>query len=203
MTKIKALVFDFGGVVVSNGVEEALKRFWEFIPVWKLPFFLIYAFIYLPKIEKGVLTEYRAWQKLKPFFNHKKELTGLRQNILNRFEMNEPLLSEIKKLKNHYQVALLTNNLMEWMDIFEERFKLNLYFFPIVNSAEVKLRKPNPAIFRLLLKKMGFKPEECIFVDDHRRNVWTARALGFKAILFKNNQQFFPLLKKTLTETDF
>ncbi len=59
----------------------------------------------------------------------------------------------------------------------------------IVISAEVKLLKPGPEIFRLLLDRHGLRAGECVFTDDHMENVTGACAVGIKGILFKDQAQ--------------
>ncbi len=59
----------------------------------------------------------------------------------------------------------------------------------IVISGDVKLIKPDPAIFQTLLNKIGRRAEECVFIDDHLPNVKTAQALGFIAIQFQSPGQ--------------
>lgn len=195
---IKAIIFDFAGVVATEGVESAIKRFWKIVPLWKLPVLLLFALFYLPKIEKGEITEVVAWRKSHWFLGKKTNIFELRDKILAHFILNQELIKEIKKLKPQYKIAMLTNNIEEWMDHFENEFFLSKIFNPILNSAEVGLRKPNPKIFQLLLRQLNQKPAECLFVDDHKRNLWFAKSLGFKTIHFKNNRQFLTELQKHL-----
>jgi HAD superfamily hydrolase (TIGR01509 family) len=61
---------------------------------------------------------------------------------------------------------------------------------------EVHLSKPGKDIFLLALKNCGLKAEECIFIDDKEKNVAAAKALGFNAVLFRDNKQLFADLKK-------
>ena len=44
----------------------------------------------------------------------------------------------------------------------------------------------DPAIFELLLERIGRAPAECIYIDDNARNVASAAALGFDAIAFED-----------------
>ncbi|MHB8588277.1 MAG: HAD family hydrolase [Candidatus Dormibacteraceae bacterium] len=57
-------------------------------------------------------------------------------------------------------------------------------FDDIVISAEVGLRKPEPAIYRLALQHLGVEPAETLFIDDLQRNVDAARMLGLHAHRF-------------------
>ena len=53
-----------------------------------------------------------------------------------------------------------------------------------VFSCHVGAIKPEPAIYRVLIERLGCAPEEIVFFDDLERNVSAARALGIKAFLF-------------------
>lgn len=63
-------------------------------------------------------------------------------------------------------------------------------FIDIVISGEEKLIKPDPAIFRVLLERQGLAAADCVFVDDSRKNVEAAAALGFHALLFTGPERF-------------
>ncbi len=65
----------------------------------------------------------------------------------------------------------------------------------IVYSAEVKLAKPDPRIYRLALEQLDVAPEEAIFVDDVPENVKAARALGMRGTLFQNTSQVIDEIK--------
>ncbi|MNW06700.1 dUMP phosphatase [compost metagenome] len=50
------------------------------------------------------------------------------------------------------------------------------------------LRKPNPAIFKRALSKLGVEPEEALFVGDHPENdIRASQAVGMKAAWKRNN----------------
>ena len=51
-------------------------------------------------------------------------------------------------------------------------------------SAEEKLVKPDPAIFRRLCDKFGLQMDECVFVDDLQKNVDGAVACGMQGYCF-------------------
>ena len=57
-------------------------------------------------------------------------------------------------------------------------------FRDIVVSGEVKLLKPDPAIYYLALGRFGLKPSEALFVDDRQINVDAAEAIGMPGHLF-------------------
>ena len=57
-------------------------------------------------------------------------------------------------------------------------------FDVLVWSFQLGIAKPDPAIYRHTLERLGTRPEETLFMDDRRVNVEMARALGLMAIEF-------------------
>jgi FMN phosphatase YigB (HAD superfamily) len=53
-------------------------------------------------------------------------------------------------------------------------------------SAEVRLIKPDPAIYEHILNGLGVAASEALFVDDRENNVYAARSLGMHAIRFRS-----------------
>lgn len=71
------------------------------------------------------------------------------------------------------------------------------YFDGLMVSAEEKLVKPQPEIFRLLCDRFHLKPEECVFVDDSPANVESAILTGMDGLVFYGDAQ---RLRRELTE---
>ena len=84
-----------------------------------------------------------------------------------------------------YRTAILTNNVKEWGRYWKESIPLDL-FDVIVDSCDVGLRKPDPAIFHLTCERLGVAPEAAVFLDDTRRHVEAARAVGLHAVLVRD-----------------
>jgi 2-haloacid dehalogenase len=54
----------------------------------------------------------------------------------------------------------------------------------ILISGDVKLGKPDPAIFREFLRRFSLTPEATLYIDDWDRNVAVATSLGMTAVRF-------------------
>lgn len=80
------------------------------------------------------------------------------------------------------RVALLSNS---WGDIYDHA-QIEETFEVAVISEDVRLRKPDPAIFQLVLDKLGLQAAECAFVDDADPNIIGARDLGLVAVLHED-----------------
>ncbi len=61
------------------------------------------------------------------------------------------------------------------------------YFDGVIVSANLKMVKPSPEIFRYVLDTYGLKAEECLLVDDMTYNVEGAEAVGIPGFHFHNN----------------
>jgi 2-haloacid dehalogenase len=69
-------------------------------------------------------------------------------------------------------------------------------FDAIVLSGEVKVAKPDPRIYALLLDKINRPAKECLFIDDSEANVSAARRLGFWTIRFESPEQLGSELRR-------
>lgn len=49
---------------------------------------------------------------------------------------------------------------------------------PVIYSSDVGLLKPDPAIYRLVMERVGIAPQDALFVDDLEENVAGAQAIG-------------------------
>jgi FMN phosphatase YigB (HAD superfamily) len=64
----------------------------------------------------------------------------------------------------------------------------------VVVSGEVRMAKPDPAIFVLMCDRAGLAPDQLLFVDDVAGNIEAARALGFHVHLFDDPGALEPAL---------
>ncbi|UXE66387.1 MAG: HAD-IA family hydrolase [Chryseotalea sp. WA131a] len=65
------------------------------------------------------------------------------------------------------------------------------YFGSIFSATQVKKGKPHPDIFLYASKKMGFKPDHCIVVEDSDHGVQAALAAGMKPLLYSTAYGYF------------
>ena len=98
--------------------------------------------------------------------------------------------------ENGYHMYLLSNATYNQAE-YADRLPGWRYFEGRITSAEVKLLKPNRAIYELCLSTFGLKAEECIFIDDSAANVFAAKQCGIDGIVFHDDLQ---LLKRRLSE---
>ena len=74
---------------------------------------------------------------------------------------------------------------LEWLS----RFDL------LVWSYQLRVAKPDPAIYRYALERLGTRPEETLFIDDKAENLDTALALGMRGLVFSTVEDLRDKLK--------
>ena len=183
---IKAVIFDFGRVISAQkpmslfrGYEQELglapgtlnrvmfgNEGWEQVLV-----------------GRKALDDY--WLQIGPELglNTPEQIQSFRQRYFADESINEGVLELIQRLQGKYKLAILSNappRLDQWLAEWEI---LDL-FDVVVCSGNEGVAKPDPAIFELVLARLGVAAGESIFVDDSPGHVAAARALGLEAIHF-------------------
>jgi 2-haloacid dehalogenase len=181
-TSIQAIIFDFGGVLINWDPHElfnkyfandtqAVDNFLEEIDFssWNL------------SQDKG-FPFHQAVINLSARFPHYAHLIRAydeewEQSITGVIPETAEILFRLKA--SGYRLYGLTNWSAEKFTLVRHKYEVFDLFEDIIVSGEVKLIKPDPAIFLLLLEKIHLRPEECLLVDDSSSNIETARKLGF------------------------
>ncbi|AIQ47654.1 hydrolase [Paenibacillus sp. FSL R7-0273] len=106
-----------------------------------------------------------------------------------------------------YMLGLLTNGYKELQDGKIDLLGLRGYFKTIVISEEAGIRKPDPAIYKLALERLGASAEQTLFIGDHPVNdIWGAGKAGMDTIWLKRNHPWDESLDvqpwRTINELD-
>jgi putative hydrolase of the HAD superfamily len=103
---------------------------------------------------------------------------------------NPVMMDWVRALKSRgLKIAVLSNMPIEISSYMRQHAPWFRDFDYVCFSAEVRLAKPEAAIFQACLKVVQAGPEECLFIDDRAENVEAARALGMQALKFESVQQ--------------
>lgn len=184
---IKAILFDFAGVIGTDGYWIWLR---EVVPNFEQE--KSYFVQIVDEVDKGTIT-------INEFTKLSSRKTGIPQDtiwteISKRIIINHELVGFIKKLKRQYKIGLLTNFPQEWMNDILAKHNLNPLFDARFISSLHGMIKPEPGAFMKALELLDSKKEEVIFIDDRQVNVNAANALGIRSFLYTSLEQ----LKKDL-----
>jgi len=107
------------------------------------------------------------------------------QTMLGEITVNHQIIECIRSLREEgYRLGLITNNVREGSAMWRSLVPVDDLFEVVVDSSEVGMRKPNPAIFHHALSLLGdVPPEQAVFLDDSPGNIDGARRAGLQAIL--------------------
>jgi putative hydrolase of the HAD superfamily len=99
-------------------------------------------------------------------------------------EFNAGMLGLLARLRGRYRVQLLSNAAPGLEEQLHNHYRIAHLFDDIINSATVRLAKPDPRIYHLAAGRLGLPPTSCFFTDDLAHNVESARAVGFTGHVF-------------------
>jgi putative hydrolase of the HAD superfamily len=120
---------------------------------------------------------------------------GLLTRMFAAFEPVEPMYDALRKARAAgVRTCLLSNS---WGNTYPRELFDEL-FDAVVISSEVRLRKPDPAIFQHALDLIGLPPHECAFVDDIEHNVRAAERLGITGVHYVDTESTVARLEDIL-----
>jgi 2-haloacid dehalogenase len=78
----------------------------------------------------------------------------------------------------------LTNFPAETYDWASKHFDFFRHFIDVTVSGREKVLKPDPEMWRILLKRNGIEPQDAVYIDDNAKNAQVSRTLGLHGIHF-------------------
>ena len=208
---IKAVFWDFGGVITS-GPFEAFNKYEK---DHNLPS------DFLRKVN-STNPDDNAWAKLERsevsldefdilFEKESKTLgysiKGREVIALLQGQVRPEMVKALQTIKGNLIQACLTNNIQS---LKEEAFDegnvsvagkhdeiMGLFDF-VIESSKVNLRKPDPAFYKMACEKAKIEPSEAVFLDDLGINLKPARILGMETIKVINSKDALNELQKLI-----
>jgi epoxide hydrolase-like predicted phosphatase len=188
---VKALIFDFGGVLVRTESEEPRRQVAERLGLSPEE---LYAIVFESEAsilaELGRMSSRDRWQRVSDLLglHSAEECIAVMREFFSGDVLDTELVECIRRMRGRYRLALLSNFTDSLPRLIENEFGLGDCFDAIIVSALVGMRKPDPAIYRLTLERLQVAPEEAVFIDDIAENVRAAASLGIQAIQFKSRE---------------
>jgi HAD superfamily hydrolase (TIGR01509 family) len=101
------------------------------------------------------------------------------------FTPNPPAIDVLARVRAAgHKTLLLSNTDPERFGFVKRRFPEILFFDGYVLSYELKLLKPDPAIYLAAVRLAGAEPDECVFIDDMEENIKGAVEAGLAGIRY-------------------
>jgi len=197
---IKNIIFDLGNVLLDFQPKELLKR--KGLNEYDLEF--VYKEIFLSdewvELDRGTISREEAFKSITARNPQQTELLMKFTNfeeILTPIESNVGIVDELKK--RGYNTYYLTNYHTDAFEYAFSNFDFLTKFDGGIVSADVKLIKPDPRIYKTLSDKYKLDPKESLFIDDTKKNVEAAAELGFNIIHLEKKDILRSELEATLS----
>jgi putative hydrolase of the HAD superfamily len=143
------------------------------------------------QMDRGVLTEEKAIDRFRDRTGlSAAELSALMQAVRDSLQ---PIPETVELLEDlaarNVPLYCLSNMPASTANYLRARYSFWRLFRGIVISGEIRLVKPDPAIFEHAVACFSLTPGNTAFVDDHLPNIESAGRLGFKTLLFSDPAQ--------------
>ncbi len=100
-----------------------------------------------------------------------------------RTEIRPFMLDAVRKIRERYRTAMLTNNFSVGDDPGSgSHGDAKQLFEVIIESSKAGVRKPTPRFYELACEALEVEPQACVFLDDLGINLKPARAMGMTTI---------------------
>jgi putative hydrolase of the HAD superfamily len=189
----RAVIFDFGKVLSAPQDVDAHTAL---VAIAGVPdeVFEDHYWAHRHAYDAGELNGEGYWQKVAEGAGF--ALTPERLAALNHHDtlmwgnLNQPMLDWALALQRAgIKTAILSNMGEANLAFMRRSFAWLDGFTQLTWSSELRMAKPDLAIYRHTLERLGVGPQEALFLDDIPRNIEAARQLGIDAILFTDIAQ--------------
>jgi putative hydrolase of the HAD superfamily len=191
MTFIRAVIFDFGGVLVRTEDRSPRERLAARLGMtYEALSSLVFENPSSQQAALGQISVSQHWEAVGASLGLAPEaLQAVQDEFWAGDVLDTSLVDLLRALRPRYQTALLSNAWDDLRQVLEQRLKILDAFDQVIISAEVGLIKPDERIYRLALERLGVGAGEAVFVDDFAHNIAAARLAGLQAIHFRSAEQ--------------
>jgi len=199
-SKIKLVLFDYGGVIADEGFKQGLLSIGEANAMDPQTFYLSVVSIIA---DCGYLTgktdEETFWQEVRKQFTLKETNKELRALIFSRFILRDWMIESVDQLRDQNITTAILSDQTDWLDLLNHKYDFFKYFDRVFNSFYLKQSKHNGGeIYETVLKELNMPADSALFVDDNENNIKNAKERGLHTILYKDRKSFETELKQIL-----
>ena len=200
--KVKAIVFDLGGVLIDLDFSNFYNQIIIQSPLNKpqTPIMLEF-FRQSDMYHQGNMTDDEFYQLacdlLQVCMLDQSDFFNAFNSIISGYNAKVvEIIKEIREVNQYKLIALSNVNSSHWDYILRKNWSFIGWFDELILSHETHLIKPNPKVFEYAIKKAGCKPKQILYIDDGLNNIRSAKELGINCIKFTNSEELLEELKK-------
>ena len=192
------IIFDLGDVLIDINARRALT---ELSKSCRAEEASVFSFFLSPthlKFMSGQLSPEEFYCIFAQNYRFSLNFSGFFEiwnHILGPVKKDMPPLIRQLKMKG-YVLLLCSNTDPVHFQYVNENYSIMRSFQRFYLSFQIGRNKPDPEIFRQILKREDVAASECLFIDDSAANIRAARSLGFQGIRMKSPAQLGKELDK-------
>jgi len=188
---MKNVIFDVGDVLLDWNPGRVLQGFYADDSERERMKQLIFHHADWLELDRGAMAEDVLLQRIAERAGRPvPELNGLFEVVRDSLHPKQDTVALLGSLSARgVPLYCLSNMPSKIYATLSQRFDFWRHFDGIVISGDIRMVKPEPAIFRHLLERYGLRAGDTVFVDDLPANVEAAQRLGLHGIVFENAAQ--------------
>jgi HAD superfamily hydrolase (TIGR01509 family) len=195
--KIRALIFDLFGVVISFDENSVYRRLANHCRDPELTLHAIQGLVSTPELITGQWTLEHLHQKLASEQGLSLNLQQFTEAWLTPYTVAMPGVAELLcELRGRHRLVLLSNVDCYYLEVIRYQHTELVNFEVQLVSCEIGLAKPAAAAFQAAVQTCDSLASECFFIDDKAENVAAAERLGIRGHLFKDIKSLRASLKR-------
>ncbi|MDE7182831.1 MAG: HAD-IA family hydrolase [Clostridia bacterium] len=180
---IKAVIFDLDGTLLNTlgDIYKVLNQSLEKFNLPKVTYEDAKNFIgngAKKLVERAVGNRFDLAQEVYEYYAE--IFAKCKNDATELFEGEEQALSAL--VNAGVKLALITNKPQNATSAVYTKFLAEFKFSEVLGQTEYYPLKPNPTSTFEVLKRLGVKKQECVFVGDGETDVQTAKAAGLRCI---------------------
>ncbi len=196
---IKAVLFDFGGVIAEEGFREGLEAIARKNNLDATTFFFqVVDLINSTGYLTGKCGEQDFWESIRVATRVVGSDVNLRVEILSRFTIRLNMLKIVELIKSKGLTTGILSDQTNWLDEINNSHQFYQYFDYIFNSFKLGKSKSNPSLFTDVCEYLNLTPEEILFIDDNSYHILRANNVGYNTIYFTGYEDFISKLEAFL-----
>jgi len=187
MDRIKAVIFDWGGVLIDDPAP-GLMRYCAAALGAPVEAYMQANDVFGEDFRRGLISECEYFRRVCGRLGAPPAADGLWGQAFRHVYREKPEVFElVRRLRRRYKTGFLSNTETAAMAYFHE---LGYDMFDaLVFSCAEGLAKPQREIYELALRRLAVAADEAVFIDDRADYVAGAAAAGLAAILFGGIEQ--------------
>ncbi len=194
---IKAVLFDFGGVLSEEGFRNGLEAIARLNGIDEGDFVrAANDAVHTSGYVVGKVPESAYWEILKKTAGIRGNDQHLRNEILSRFRIREWMIDVVKRLrKSNVRVGILSDQ-TNWLDELDARDNFFREFDYVFNSYHMGKSKKDPSHFKDVVRVLRIEIHKVLFIDDDPGNCERAKQAGMKVIHYRERKLFLEELSR-------